>query len=657
MSQQLRSNYDQELRNFRRMAYEFAGDNKVEAKLLGLDRDKCTDTHVERMIQAFALLTSRIRTKIDDDFPELTDAIFSVLYPHYLAPLPSMGIVQFEPPPAALTLEKGMSIPKGSKLHAREVEYEISDQEIGEVRDNFSTSKKVNIACEYRTVYPVTAWPIQLVEAKLRTPAFPRSWKALEAFDAKSIVQLRFRIQGGMRFEELQLSSLRLFLRGDDNITSSLYELLLNHIAHPGAKSAADSSIEGISFRNPADTQAVPVTPLRKESCLTPVGFANDEGILPYTDHSFMGYRLLTEFFAYRDKFLFLDLHGWKEAKKLGVLTGSEVEVLIYLNRTLPSTMEQDINEKTFCLGATPIVNLFDIVPDAIEITRQRYDYPVRLPPCHEIVQISDVIHTDPIQGVTRQYNPFYEFRHGDREHHRAYWYAKRRASLTKNDRGSHVDIHFCNLQFNPTVPEDPKVTLKAMCCNRDVPIILRNMGEQLTFELQQFGAVVKCLRPVTETLRPYYSKESMGNPTYWRLLSHLNLNYLSLIGHDKVKRTKPLCEYLALYDFGDSASGASLSANQEVINGIVDIDSTRLVELLRPTEVDGGFARGLKISLKLDEDKFVGIGSYLFASVMDRFLGLYTSVNSFTKLEHETIQSGTVIKSWPIRSGEQELI
>ncbi len=173
-------------------------------------------------------------------------------------------------------------------------------------------------------------------------------------------------------------------------------------------------------------------------------------------------------------------------------------------------------------------------------------------------------------------------------------------------------------MQFSPTVPEDPKVTLNAMCCNRDAPIFLRNMGEQLTFEPQGFGAIVKCLRPVTETLRPYYNKESIGNPTYWRLLSHLNLNYLSLSGQDKVKRKKPLCEYLALYDFGDSGSGATVSANQDVINGIVDIECSRLVELLRPTEVDGGFARGLKINLKLDEDKFVGIGSYLFASVMD---------------------------------------
>ena len=627
------SNYDRELRYFRRMAAEFATHNKAESKLLGLDIDKCTDTHVERMIQAFALLATRVRTKIDDDFPELTDAMFSVLYPHYLSPLPSMGIIQCDTPPSATSLEKGLAIETGSQLHAQEVD---------------------GVVCKYRTVYPVTAWPIQLVEASLRTPAFPRAWKALDNFDAKSILQLKFRMLGGMRFQDLHLNSLRLFLWGDGIITSSLYELLLNHICHEREQ----TRLEGISFRNPADSMAQPVARLEKHAALTPVGFGPDEGILPYTEQSYVGYRLLTEFFAYREKFLFLDLHGWKQAKEAGALAGKEVEVLLYLNRTLPGNLEQDINEKTFRLGATPIINLFEVVPDAIELTRQRYDYPIRLPAGHEIVQIKDVLYTDPIAGETRYYHPFYSFRHGDREHHRAYWYARRRSSLAENDRGTHVDMHFCDLHFNPAAPTDPKVTLRTLCCNRDIPTKLRQYSDQLTLQPQRFSADVKCLRPVTETLRPYsgVTERRTGNPTYWRLLSHLNLNHLSLAGRNNLGR-QALCEYLALYDFGDSASGATVSLNQEVINGILSIKSDRLVELLRPTEMDGGFARGLKVTLELDEDKFVGIGSYLFASIMDHFLGLYTSVNSFTKLEHRTRQSGAVIKSWPVRNGVQQLI
>lgn len=633
MREQIWSNYDRELRYFRRMASEFATHNKAESKLLGLDVDKCTDTHVERMIQAFALLATRVRTKIDDDFPELTDALFSVLYPHYLAPLPSMGIVQFEPPPSAMNLAEGMKVNVGSQLQAQEVD---------------------NVECIYRTVYPVTAWPIQVVEANIRTPAFPRAWKAMDTFEAKSILQLKFKLMGGMKFQDLQMDSLRLFLWGDSIITSTLYELLQNHVCHP----RMHNSLEGISFRNVSDPQAVPVALLDNQACLTPVGFGENEGILPYTEHSFVGYRLLTEFFAYREKFLFLDLQGWKQARKAGVLAGSEVEVLIYLDRTLPNNIEQDINAKTFRLGATPIVNLFEMIPDAIELTRQRFDYPIRLPEGHEIVQIKDVLYTDPTQGETRHYHPFYSYRHGDRDHHRAYWYARRRPSLTEADRGTHVDIHFCDLHFNPKNPVDPKVTLNAVCCNRDVPATLRQFSDQLTLVPQRFTADVKCLRPVTETLRPYSggNEKRTGNATYWRLLSHLNLNYLSLSGPNNQGRAA-LCEYLALYDFGDSASSSTVSLNQEVINGILSIRSDRMVELLRPTEMDGGFARGLKITLELDEDKFVGIGSFLFASVLDHFLGLYTSVNSFTKLEHRSRQSGATIKSWPVRSGVQYLL
>lgn len=653
MSEQLRANYDQELRNFRRMAYEFANDNKVEAKLLGLDKDKCTDTHVERMIEAFALLTSRIRTKIDDDFPELTDAMFSVLYPHYLAPLPSMGIVQFEPPASASDLTKGLHIPKLSQLHAQEVPFEIFDADYGESRDTSLSSKIVSISCKYRTVYPTTVWPIKLIKAELRTGSYPGSWKTVKKYEANSILQLKFQVSGGKSFEDLNLSTLRLFLRGDDILTSSLYELLLNQIRWP----ATEPGLEGISFRNSADPQAQTITPLEKKSCFTPVGFEKDEGILPYIDHAFMGYRLLTEFFAYREKFLFVDLHGWQEARRGGALQSSEVEVLIYLKTALPNNLEQAINEKTFCLGATPIVNLFEIVPDAIERSHQRYDYPVRLPPCHEVIQIRDVKHTDPIQEETREYHPFYDFRHGDREHHRAYWYTKRRASLSKHDRGSHVDIHFCNMQFKPTEPQDPKVTLRALCCNRDVPMLLNSSSSLVKFEPKGFSAQVNMLSPVTETLRPYFNRGTNGNATFWKLLSHLNLNYLSLTGSNKDVRKRPLCEYLALYDFGDSASAATTTRVQEVIQGIVDIRSERIVELLRPQDKDGGFARGIKITLVLDEDKFTGIGAYLFANVMDHFLGLYASVNSFTKLVLETKQRGKDEKDWPIRSGDQQLI
>ena len=110
MSQALWPYYERELRFIRRLAGDFARQYPREAGRLGLEADRSTDPHVERLIEAFALLAARVQHKLDDDFPELTDALLGVLYPHYLAPLPSVAMVQFEPAPGA-ELQNGLRVP------------------------------------------------------------------------------------------------------------------------------------------------------------------------------------------------------------------------------------------------------------------------------------------------------------------------------------------------------------------------------------------------------------------------------------------------------------------------------------------------------------------------------------------------------------------
>jgi len=126
------------------------------------------------------------------------------------------------------------------------------------------------------------------------------------------------------------------------------------------------------------------------------------------------------------------------------------------------------------------------------------------------------------------------------------------------------------------------------------------------------------------------------------RLISHLSLNYMSIVqgGVDALK------EILRLYDYENS------STTQQQINGIVAIGAQHVTRRLGQS-----FCRGVLVTVELDEEKFIGAGLYLFASILERFLAQYVSVNSFSQLVVKTVQGKEVLKQWPPRSGDRVLL
>src|SRR5438874_269950 len=210
MADDLLTYYNRELAYFRQMGAEFAGKYPKIASRLLLETDRSEDPHLERLIQAFAFLTARIQHKIDDEFPELTDALLGVLYPHYLAPIPSLSIVQFQLDPDQGKLTTGHTIPRGSKLFSRPVQ---------------------DVPCRFRTAYPVTLWPIEIVSARFQTAPFGgNTVPPARSSEAPALIRIELRALGGMSFSELKLDQLRFFLSGDDQTTRTLYELIFNHV-------------------------------------------------------------------------------------------------------------------------------------------------------------------------------------------------------------------------------------------------------------------------------------------------------------------------------------------------------------------------------------------------------------------------------------------
>lgn len=618
MSETLYPYYERELLFIRQLAQEFARRYPAAAGRLLLEPNRSTDPHVERLIEAFALLAGRIHRKLDDEFPELTDALLSVLYPHYLAPIPSMAVVQFALDAGRAQLPDGFSIDRHSRLHTRPVN---------------------DVPCRFRTCYPVKLWPITVAEARLQPPPFPAHLQPPPLTAA--VLTLRLECQAGMTFTGLSLDRLRFYLCGDNQVIPLLYELLFNHT-------------QQVVFR-PLDTEQRR-TPLvfARDACLFPVGFERDEGLLPYPNQSFVGYRLLTEFFTFPNKFWFVDLGGFEQVRRAGF--GSRLEVICYLNRT-SANLEQSVDAATFRLGCTPVVNLFEQTAEPIPLTQARYEYrvvpDVSKPLGMEVYSIDSVTGTDPTTSTLREYQPFYSFRHGQsRESQRAFWYASRRPSLLENDRGTEMHLHLVDLDFHPALPAESVLVVRTTCTNRDLSAILQRAGEDLYFELEAAAplAGIPCLRTPTVPLRP-----PLRRGAYWRLLSHLNLNHLSL--SDGEEGRAALQEILRLYDFSDAEAGPQLaSVTQHVIEGITDVRSRRVVGRIQGATASG-FCRGLEVAIEFDEQKYVGVGVYLFACVLERFLGLYASINSFTQLVARVSQREGYLKKWLPRAAEQQLL
>jgi len=605
MPDELLPYYERELAFLRQSGAEFATKYPKIASRILLEAGKCEDPHVERLLQAFALLAARVHHKIDDEFPELTDALLGILYPHYLAPIPSMSIVQFVLDPEQGKLTSGHLIPRHTMLYS---------QPVG------------GAPCRFRTCYPATLWPVEVTSARFEEPD-----RRERPPQAVAMLRLGLRCLGDTSFSDLELDQLRFFLHGESQLTYALYELLLNNTCQVQFR-----SVEG-----PSSSKLV----VRSPQCLRAVGFGRDEGLLPYTPRSFLGYRLLHEYFSFPDKFLFVDLCELDRAVQAGF--GERMEVCIFLDRS--PRLEQPVNASTFLLGCTPIVNLFAQIAEPIRVSHVQTEYrvipDVRRQTTTEVYAVDAVTCTAPHLPESLEVAPFYSFRHTSEDHAQpqVFWYTTRRPSQRPGDKGTEVYLSLIDLNFQPTLPATETLMVQVTCTNRDLPGKLPFGGDRGDFELEG-AAPLSRIRGLTkpgETIRP-----PLGRGAEWRLLSHLALNYLSICEGGR----EALQEILKLYDFADSA------VVRQKIAGLTKVTGRRVVG--RPKTMSwNGFCRGMEVTIEFDETQYVGSGVFLFASVLEQFLGLYASLNSFTQLIATTQQREAPLKRWPPRAGEQILL
>jgi len=609
------THYEQELAFLRESGQQFSEEHPSIAASLNWHQSGAQDPHVARMLEGFAFLNARIQQKLDDEVPQVTDGLLNTLYPHYTRPIPSMSIAQFVPSPELDTTET---------INARTQLHTVSAQ--GE-------------DCQFETTYPVALQPLSLCEASLMARPFVTPGSAVVT-GAEGVLHLRFQaLSQGLGLSEASIEDLRLHLSSQPMHAYALYELLFNQ------------TLKVVLSQPGYESEPIMLTP----DVIQPVGFGAEEGLLPYKAQSFMGYRLLTEFFTFPEKFLFFDL------KRIGKFlrptepkqVNDHFDLYIYFAQS-DQTLEQYIDEHTFALGCSPIVNLFSHRAEPVELNHESFQYPVvadvrrqtalNIYSVDEVTAVSDtgqVRPCAPIFGLKYQYHQ--SNAKPQQSLNALFWHTSREHDVSG---GSHTHIHLKDLDFNPCSGGQEMLDIQTTCYNGDMPFHWGNQNPAMILhqpEGQNQVSRIHCLKVPTRSRAPMVDHSGR-----WRLISHLKLNQLSLANSEAA--LAQLKEILLMYNFSDAQS------NHTLINALETL-TTRPV--MAPVSMGGrsGLCRGTEIALTLNASQLSGHSGFLFSSVLERFFGLYTHINSFTQLKVTFSHNDQCLKHWPPRSGHKQLI
>lgn len=619
--------YDRELQFVRGMGAEFAREYPKIAGRLGLEGFECADPYVERLLEGFAFLTARIQLKLDAQFPVFTQHLMEMVYPHYLAPVPSMAVVQLHPDPKESALAQGYTVARQTALRG-------------------VAARDERTACEYRTAHDVTLWPIELKAAKyFDTPAALAAAQVPvpEGRTVRAGLSLKFQVTAGAETKMLPVESLPVFLAGADELPKRLYEQLLGNAVGYVVRATGTNGIVS-QFLDASHIQAK--------------GFADDEALLPNSDRSFSGYRLLQEYFACPERFLFADFCGLKRV--LARMPGTEFEIIALFDRSV-ARLHNAVGVDNFRLFCTPAINLFPRRADRIHLKAGMTEYHVLAdrarPMDFEVHSVSDVEGYGDRQEPEQRFQPFYGCDQRTWHARSSAFYTVRReprllSSRQKRDGarssyiGSEVFISLVDADDAPFGTNLRQLGMRLACTNRDLPLQMP-VGKSSTDFSIDTGAPVTSIRCVAGPTKPRASIAS--GESAWRLISHLQLNYLSLLDGDANEGAAALREMLTLYcdEFDASA--------RRQIEGLKSVRSRPVVRRI-PVPGPITFGRGLEITLTCDDGAFEGTGAFLLGAVIQHFFARYASVNSFTETVLRTLERNEVAR-WPARLGKRQIL
>lgn len=577
--------YQDELAYFRELGREFAAANPDGAHFLG---EASRDPDVERLVEGFAFLSARLKQKLEDELPEFTHAVVETFFPHYLRPIPSMTIVQFEA--QAQAAREARTVPRATPLESVPVD---------------------GTACRFRTCYDALLAPVILESAAVRPETPPQ-------------IRLKFRMPEGATLKKTPFGALRFHLAGDFAVTRALYVSLCRYLRRVSAQATAGAS---------------PGTPrVLEQARVVPLGFSPQDALLPFPVGSFPAFRLLHEYFSFPSKFMFVDVLGLEGLAALGDATGFELNFEL---AQLPDPMPP-INAGNLLLNCAPAINLFRQDADPIRVDHTRVEYRVRPqgkdPAHYEIYTIDKVAGL--AKGLSKpvEYYPLFHFARPSGPDARYY---RHRVEPAITGEGSEVSVGVLLPNSLEDVAEVETLSLDLTCTNRNLPSRLQ--PGQISVPTSGTPTFVK-FRNLT---RPSASVPAPnGDDLHWRFLSHLSLNYRSLVDLEALRAI------LRLYHFGSRVDRQAEQALRLLLDGLQRVASAPAVRMLEGVPI-----RGIAVEVDVNEDNLGSEGeAYLFGTLLNEFFSQYVTLNAFSRFTLKALKRGEVY-TWPARIGQRIIL
>lgn len=575
----LNAYYEDELSYLRELGQEFSNANP---KLAGFLSREASDPDVERLLEGFAFLVARLRQKLEDEMPELVHGLIRLIWPHYLRPVPPLSVVAFEPSPGSG--QTSVRVAAGTTLAARPVE---------------------GVTCRFRTCYQVDVLPFAV--AKVETENRPTSAR----------LSLRLQAVGRGTLQALEGGRIRLFFNTErePQIGRSLLLWLQQSV-----RSITVTSDSGETLTLPA-------------SSVRPVGFGDDEGVLPYPANAFIGFRHIQEYLAFPAKFLFVDIENLAPAAQF---SGRQLTVTFEFSRPLPDQVR--VADGHIRLNCTPVVNLFPHDAHPLRIDRARSEYRI-LPGGHigaSIYSLDKV--TGYLQGRAEriEYEPFEAFRHDlpGQSEQKLYYRERLRPSIV--GRGVDHYVAFVSRLDRAANPPAEIISVALTCTNGAVAERLAiGAIDQPTAETPATVTFANIMSVTPQTPPP------VGENLLWRLISNLSRNFGSLVDVGALRTI------LASYDFRAVHDAQARRRLELLLEGLERLDS----------RIEDGLIKGMpvrvrRITLSAAESKVGGEAElYLLGAVLDQFFSVYASINSLHRFAIQGSES-RIDYRWPLRTG-----
>jgi type VI secretion system protein ImpG len=619
--------YNQELRYLREMGAEFAQAFPKIAGRLGMEGMEVADPYVERLLEGCAFLAARVQLKQDAEFPQLSQQLLEMVSPNLGAPMPSMLVAQITPG-ADPNLVAGLTLPRGTTLTGPATALSATRCEFQTAQSVVLTPLVVTCVQYFSTV------PQDLPLSSLGLPERPRSG-----------VRVQLELPVGLSVAQLALDDLRFYIGGLGDVARRLHELIT---------CAGVGVLVGEPSRSRGRAEASAYRFL-EASAVKAVGYDDADAMLPVTLRGLSGTRLMQEFFAFAQRFMFIDVCGLSAALK--ACSESQVELVFLFNRH-DAALEGSGEPANFALHCVPAINLFERRAGRIDVDDSQTAFHVV--PDRMAVADHEVFDVRSLQGFAEggepiTFLPLFAVPKRDPAGAQGFYSTVRKPRLLPGNSqregprsayvGSEVYASIVDLKQAPYRDGLRQLSARVRCTNRDLPLFMPTSSADWVL---QTSAPVAGIAVLAGPSRPYSAPRDGG--VAWRLLSLLSLNHLSLVDQSPEEGALALRELLELF-----APAGDVNGLRRQIEGVRRV-AVKPVVRRHPVPGPIAFGRGLEVTVTVDEMAFEGSSAVLLGSVLHRHLARHVSMNSFVRTVLVS-QSRGVLMTWGALSGARALL